>query len=156
MAASSSSSTSFSSRQKDDLQLKHPCGCGLPSRLKTSRTPANPGRKFRVCPNSLKEKGPKCDFWEWADVETQEIKRDKEDTEDSIKGTEDSSKKDEIGIFNLMLKMSALEHEINICKMKMEEEKLSVRQELEKLNSKIFTQKIVILVMFLLLAYNVL
>lgn len=103
-----------------------------------------------------KEKGPKCDFWEWADAETQEIKRDKEDTEDSIKGTEDSSKKDEIGIFNLMLKMSALEHEINICNMKMEEEKLTVRQELEKLNSKIFTQKIVIVVMFLLLAYNVL
>ena len=48
-----SSSSSFSSKRQDELQSDHPCDCDLPSRVKTSRTPDNPGRKFRVCQNSL-------------------------------------------------------------------------------------------------------
>ncbi|KAL4587808.1 hypothetical protein LXL04_000682 [Taraxacum kok-saghyz] len=40
------------------------CDCGLPSRIRISRTQRNPEKWFRTCPNSLKA-GPKCSFWEW-------------------------------------------------------------------------------------------
>ncbi|KAL4587353.1 hypothetical protein LXL04_000222 [Taraxacum kok-saghyz] len=40
------------------------CDCGLPSRIRISRTEENPEKRFRTCPNSLKA-GPKCSFWEW-------------------------------------------------------------------------------------------
>nr|KAJ0218612.1 hypothetical protein LSAT_V11C300137330 [Lactuca sativa] len=62
-----SSSLSFSSKRQDKLQPDHPCDCDLPSRVKTSRTPDNTGRKFRVCQNSLNGKSPSCKFWQWLD-----------------------------------------------------------------------------------------
>nr|KAJ0191604.1 hypothetical protein LSAT_V11C800448610 [Lactuca sativa] len=53
--------------KKDELQPNHPCDCDLPSRVKTLRTPNNPGRKFRVCQNSLNGKSQSCKFWQWLD-----------------------------------------------------------------------------------------
>ncbi|KAL4583957.1 hypothetical protein LXL04_008545 [Taraxacum kok-saghyz] len=50
-----------SSSVADDL-----CHCKLPPRICTSKTKDNPGKKFRVCPNSLKP-GKKCDYWEWVE-----------------------------------------------------------------------------------------
>ncbi|KAL4572796.1 hypothetical protein LXL04_019581 [Taraxacum kok-saghyz] len=79
-----------SSSAADDL-----CHCKLPPRICTSKTKDNPGKKFRVCPNSLvsmrlsvspicdklsnfltsvsilvsilKKPGKKCDYWEWVE-----------------------------------------------------------------------------------------
>ncbi|KAL4573353.1 hypothetical protein LXL04_020156 [Taraxacum kok-saghyz] len=49
------------------------CDCDLPSRVCTSRTKENPGKKFRVCRNSLKS-GKKCSYWEWVDEESADLK----------------------------------------------------------------------------------
>nr|KAJ0203250.1 hypothetical protein LSAT_V11C500234510 [Lactuca sativa] len=100
-----SSSSSFSSKRQDELQPDHPCDCDLPSRVKTSRTPDNPGRKFR------NGKSASCKFWQWLD--------------------EDEGRKDGRGHYrmkaeescNLTLKICTLENEISICRMKIEEEK---------------------------------
>nr|KAJ0214121.1 hypothetical protein LSAT_V11C400220020 [Lactuca sativa] len=46
------------------------CDCELPSRIRTSKTKDNPGKKFRVCPNSL----------EWIDEEPENMKPIAEDT----------------------------------------------------------------------------
>nr|KAJ0202914.1 hypothetical protein LSAT_V11C500289800 [Lactuca sativa] len=109
MAASSASSTS--SKRNVELQADHPCKCDMPSRVKISRTPDNPGKKFRVCQNSLSARTPRCNFWEWLE-------------------------EDELG---------NLENEISICRKKLEEEKnsdLVFRQELDKVKSMLFTQKL--------------
>ncbi|KAL4577089.1 hypothetical protein LXL04_013191 [Taraxacum kok-saghyz] len=49
-----------------------PCDCGLPIRIRISRTQQNPEKS--TCPNSLKA-GPKCSFWEWVveDLVTYEL-----------------------------------------------------------------------------------
>ncbi|KAL7617201.1 hypothetical protein Lser_V15G00871 [Lactuca serriola] len=49
----SSSASSVSSKRNVELQADHPCKCDMPSRVKISRTPDDPGRNFRVCQNSL-------------------------------------------------------------------------------------------------------
>ncbi|CAH1436624.1 unnamed protein product [Lactuca virosa] len=72
MASSSRSSNSCSkskiSKSKSTIDKANPCDCGFPSRIWISTTEANPGKKFRVCPNSLmKDPKDKCDFWEWVD-----------------------------------------------------------------------------------------
>ncbi|KAL4589995.1 hypothetical protein LXL04_002911 [Taraxacum kok-saghyz] len=46
--------------------MKRLCHCNLPPRTCTSKTKDNPGKKFRVCPNSLKP-GKKCHYWEWVE-----------------------------------------------------------------------------------------
>ncbi|KAL4568848.1 hypothetical protein LXL04_024465 [Taraxacum kok-saghyz] len=55
MASSSSSkswmSSSSSKSTKKILDDTNPCGCGLPSRIWTSRTEDNPKKKFRACSN---------------------------------------------------------------------------------------------------------
>ncbi|CAH1436238.1 unnamed protein product [Lactuca virosa] len=50
------------------------CYCGLPSRIRVSTAPQNPGKRFRTCPNSLRA-GRKCGFWEWVveDPVTEEL-----------------------------------------------------------------------------------
>ncbi|CAI9289515.1 unnamed protein product [Lactuca saligna] len=138
-ASSSSSSSSISSKQNAEFQPENPCYCGLPSRVRTSRTKDNPGKKFRLCPNSMNE-GPKCKFWEWLEPKTPE--------------NEVNSRKDKKELCNLTLKVSILENEINICKMKMEQENLVVRQEFEKLKWKLFTHKVVMVVLFLLFVFK--
>nr|KAJ0192539.1 hypothetical protein LSAT_V11C800398930 [Lactuca sativa] len=95
--------------------------------------------KFRLCPNSMNE-GPKCNFWEWLEPETPE--------------NEVSYRKDKKELCNLTLKVSILDTEINICKMKMEQENLVVRQEFEKLKWKLFTHKAVMIVLFLLFVFK--
>nr|KAJ0201642.1 hypothetical protein LSAT_V11C600305350 [Lactuca sativa] len=133
-----SSSSSFSSKRQDELQSDHPCDCDLPSRVKTSRTPDNPGRKFRVCQNSLNGKTPSCKFWQWLD--------------------EDEGRKDGRGHYrmkaeercNLTLKICTLENEISICRMKIEEEKNRNKQELDKVNWKLFTHRLALIFLFLL------
>ncbi|CAI9271851.1 unnamed protein product [Lactuca saligna] len=136
---SSSSSSSISSKRNVEFQPENPCYCGLPSRVRTSRTKDNPGKKFRLCPNSMNE-GPKCKFWEWLEPETPE--------------NEVNSGKDKKEPCNLTLKVSILENEISICKMKMEQENLVVRQEFEKLKWKLFTHKVVMIVLFLLFVFK--
>ncbi|KAL4569674.1 hypothetical protein LXL04_025316 [Taraxacum kok-saghyz] len=53
------STTSSSSSFPNQVVANTPCGCGLTPRIRTSRTAANPGRRFLVCPVG------KCGFWEW-------------------------------------------------------------------------------------------
>nr|KAJ0190678.1 hypothetical protein LSAT_V11C800414300 [Lactuca sativa] len=118
-----SSSSSFSSKRQDELQPNHPCDCDLPSRVKTSRTPDNPGRKFRVCQNSLDE-GRKDGRGHYR-----------------MKAEESC---------NLTLKICTLENEISICMMKIEEEKNRNKQELDKVNWKLFTRRLALIFLFLL------
>ncbi|XP_023754489.1 uncharacterized protein LOC111902909 [Lactuca sativa] len=55
------------------------CDCKLPTRIRTSKTKDNPGKNFRMCPNSLKL-GEKCKVWEWIDEEPENMKPIAEDT----------------------------------------------------------------------------
>ncbi|CAI9301181.1 unnamed protein product [Lactuca saligna] len=105
-----SSSSSYSSKRQDEFQVDHPCDCDLPSRVKISRTPDNPGRKFRVCQNSMNGKSSSCKFWQWlyanegrTDERSPYRRKPKEN-------------------HNLTLKICTLENEINICRMKIEQE----------------------------------
>nr|KAJ0226986.1 hypothetical protein LSAT_V11C100012560 [Lactuca sativa] len=123
-----SSSSSFLSKRQDELQPDHPCDCDLPSRVKTSRTPDNPGRKFRVCQNSLNGKSPSCKFWQWLDED--EWMKD---------GRRHYKTKQEENC-NLTLK--------NL--MKIEQEKNNNKQELDKVNWKLFTHRLALIVLFLL------
>ncbi|KAL7096845.1 hypothetical protein ACP275_10G105900 [Erythranthe tilingii] len=41
------------------------CQCGLPMAVQTSRTAANPGRRFISCPQKIR--ALKCDFFRWCD-----------------------------------------------------------------------------------------
>nr|KAJ0201005.1 hypothetical protein LSAT_V11C600307750 [Lactuca sativa] len=90
--------------KKDELQPDHPCDCDLSSRVKTSRTPENPGSKFRVGQNTLK-------FLQWLD-----------DDEGRKDGRRHYRMKLEESC-NLTLKICTLENEINIYRMKIEQEK---------------------------------
>ncbi|CAI9285912.1 unnamed protein product [Lactuca saligna] len=105
-----SSSSSYSSKQQDKFQADHPCDCGLPSCVKISRTPNNPGRKFRVCQNSMNGKSPSCKFWQWLDED-----------EGRTDGRSSYRRKLEESC-NLTLKICTLENEISICRMKIEQE----------------------------------
>nr|KAJ0225682.1 hypothetical protein LSAT_V11C100030550 [Lactuca sativa] len=51
--SSNSCSRSKISKSKNTIDKTNPCDCGFPSRIWISTTEANPGKKFRVCPNSL-------------------------------------------------------------------------------------------------------
>nr|KAJ0186084.1 hypothetical protein LSAT_V11C900484800 [Lactuca sativa] len=66
MASSSRSSNSCSmskiSMSNSTIDKANPCDCGFPSRIWISTTVANPGKKFRVCPNSLNKKDEEHDF----------------------------------------------------------------------------------------------
>nr|KAJ0228474.1 hypothetical protein LSAT_V11C100040810 [Lactuca sativa] len=132
-----SSSSSFSSKCQDELQPNHPCDYDLPTRVKTSRTPDNPGRKFRVCQNSLNGKSPRCKFWQCLD-----------DDEGRKDGRRHYKMKDKSCI--LTLKICTLENEISICRMKIEQEKNINKQELDKVNWKLFTHRLALIVLFLL------
>nr|KAJ0208693.1 hypothetical protein LSAT_V11C400182740 [Lactuca sativa] len=68
MSSGSRISTGSSNQRVDKDVL---CDCELPSRIRTSKTKDNSGKKFRVCPNSL---GKKCKFWEWIDEEPENMK----------------------------------------------------------------------------------
>ncbi|CAI9281507.1 unnamed protein product [Lactuca saligna] len=125
MASSSRSSNSCSrskiSKSKSTIDKAHPCDCGFPSRIWISTTKANPGKKFRVCPNSLmKDPNDKCDFWEWVD-----------DDEEII--TKNENKKDEEHDFNTEVKIAILEHDFSEYKMKTDKECKSFRKELDKM-----------------------
>nr|KAJ0205750.1 hypothetical protein LSAT_V11C500291110 [Lactuca sativa] len=133
-----SSSSSFSSKRQDELQPEHPCDCDLSSRVKTSRTPDNYGRKFRVCQNLLNGKSPSCKFWQWLD----EDEGRKDGRRHYMMKPEES--------YNLTLKNCTLENEINICRMKIEQEKNNNKQELDKVNWKLFTHRLALIVLFLL------
>ncbi|KAL7604722.1 hypothetical protein Lser_V15G19467 [Lactuca serriola] len=50
MSSGSRISTGSSNQRVDKEVL---CDCEHPSRIRTSKTKDNPGKKFRVCPNSL-------------------------------------------------------------------------------------------------------
>nr|KAJ0212056.1 hypothetical protein LSAT_V11C400192970 [Lactuca sativa] len=136
-----SSSSSYSSKRQDDFQADHPCDCNLPSRVKTSRTPDNPGRKFRVCQNSMNGKSPSYKFWQWLDED--EGRRD---------GRKPYWRKPEESC-NLTLKICTLENEISICRMKIEEEKNTNfvnRQELDKVKWELFTHKLALILLFVI------
>ncbi|KAL4556794.1 hypothetical protein LXL04_034956 [Taraxacum kok-saghyz] len=53
------STASSSSSYPNQVVASTPCRCGLTPRIRTSRTAANPGRRFLVCPVG------KYGFWEW-------------------------------------------------------------------------------------------
>ncbi|XP_023742110.1 uncharacterized protein LOC111890188 [Lactuca sativa] len=74
---SGSSISTYSSNHRVDKEVL--CDCELPTRIRTSKTKDNPGKKFRVCPNPLKP-GKKCKFWEWIDEELENMKPFAEDT----------------------------------------------------------------------------
>nr|KAJ0221566.1 hypothetical protein LSAT_V11C200069810 [Lactuca sativa] len=76
--------------------------------------------------------GPKCKFWEWLEPETPE--------------NEVNFRKDQKELCNITLKVSILENAINICKMKMEQENLVVRQEFKIFKWKLFTHKFLMIV----------
>nr|KAJ0186208.1 hypothetical protein LSAT_V11C900457660 [Lactuca sativa] len=117
----------------DEFQADHPCDCNLPSRVKSLRTPDNPGRKFRVCQNSMNGKSPSYKFWQWLDED-----------EGRTDGRKPYWRKPEES-FNLILKICTLENEISICRMKIEQENntnLVNRQELYKVKWKLFTHKL--------------
>ncbi|KAL7591575.1 hypothetical protein Lser_V15G32784 [Lactuca serriola] len=109
----SSSASSASSKCDVELQVDHSCNCDMPLRVKISRTPDNPGKKIRVCQNSL----------EWLEEDEYEVE-----------------KNSDLGqIYNLTLKLGNFENEICICRKKLEEEKncdLVFRQELDKVKWK--------------------
>ncbi|KAL7609321.1 hypothetical protein Lser_V15G13063 [Lactuca serriola] len=65
-----SSQASFTSTSNNRIM----CYCRLPTQIRVSTTPQNPGKRFRTCPNSLRA-GRKCGFWEWVaeDPVTEEI-----------------------------------------------------------------------------------
>nr|KAJ0200871.1 hypothetical protein LSAT_V11C600306080 [Lactuca sativa] len=118
-----SSSSSYSSKQQDEFQADHPCDCDLRSRVKTSRSPDNPGRKFRVFQNSMNGKR-----------RTDRRKPYRRKPEESC---------------NLTLKICTLENEISICRMKIKQENninLVNRQELDKVKWKLFTHKVALFV----------
>ncbi|CAI9287869.1 unnamed protein product [Lactuca saligna] len=104
MSSGSRISTSSSNQRLDKEVL---CDYELPSRIRTSKTKDNPGKKFRVCPNSLvntkidficqiassffflpsmllilllHKPGKKFKFWEWIDEEPENMKPIAEDT----------------------------------------------------------------------------
>nr|KAJ0222456.1 hypothetical protein LSAT_V11C200099720 [Lactuca sativa] len=133
-----SSSSSFSSKRQDELKLDHPCDCDLPSRVKTSRTTDNPRRKFKVCQNSLNGKSPSCKFWQWLDED--EWRKD---------GRRHYRMKPEESC-NFTLKICTLENEISICRMKIEQEKNKNKEELDKVNWKLFTHRLALIFLFLL------
>nr|KAJ0193383.1 hypothetical protein LSAT_V11C800392560 [Lactuca sativa] len=138
----SSSASSASSKQNVELQADHPCKRDMPSRVKISRTPDNPGRKFRVCQNSLSARTPRCNFWEWL-----------EDDEYQPQKNSDFGQ-----IYNLTFKLGNLENEISYCRKKLEEEKnsdLVFRQELDKVKWKLFTHKAALFVLFFLYVKHV-
>ncbi|KAL4570725.1 hypothetical protein LXL04_026386 [Taraxacum kok-saghyz] len=84
------------------------CQCDLPSRVCTSRTKENPGKKFRVCRNSLKS-GEKCSYWEWVDEESADLKPNLEEQFAKLRD-EVSVLKKEVG----ELKKNACSHRIKI------------------------------------------
>ncbi|CAI9286947.1 unnamed protein product [Lactuca saligna] len=136
-----SSSSSYSSKRQDEFQADHPCDCGLPSRMNISRTPDNPGRKFRVCQNSMNGKSPSCEQWQWLDKD-----------EGRTDGRSSYRRKPKESC-NLTLKFCTLENEISICRMKIEQENntnLGNRQELDKVKWKLFTHKLALILLFVL------
>nr|KAJ0201406.1 hypothetical protein LSAT_V11C600321890 [Lactuca sativa] len=100
----SSSASSASSKRNVELQADHPCKCDMPSRVKISRTPDNPGKKIRVCQNSLINiaRTLRCNFWEWLEEDEYEVEKD-----------------NDLGkIYNLTFKLGNLENKISICRKK--------------------------------------
>ncbi|KAL4566704.1 hypothetical protein LXL04_030826 [Taraxacum kok-saghyz] len=84
--------SSSSSAQKEMV-----CHCQLPVRICTSKTKEHPGKKYRVCPNSLKP-GKKCKYWERDEEPVQqsldaEIAAIKEDVSDLKKEVLELKKK---------------------------------------------------------------
>ncbi|CAI9286569.1 unnamed protein product [Lactuca saligna] len=137
-----SSASSASSKHNAELQADHPCKCDMSSCVKISRTPENPGKKFRVCQNSLSARTPKCNFWEWLEEDEYEVE-----------------KNCDLGqIYNLTLKLGNLENKISICRKKLEEEKnydLVFRQELDKVKWEFFTHKVALFMLFFLYVKDV-
>nr|KAJ0206001.1 hypothetical protein LSAT_V11C500281400 [Lactuca sativa] len=138
----SSSASSASSKRNVELQADHPCKCDMPSRVNISRTPDNPGKKFRVCQNSVSARTRKCNFWERMEEDEYAVE-----------------KNNDLGqIYNLTLKLGNLENEISICSKKLEEDKnydLVSRQELDKVKWKLFTHKVALFVLFFLYVKDV-
>ncbi|KAL4575267.1 hypothetical protein LXL04_022109 [Taraxacum kok-saghyz] len=129
MASSSSSkswmSSSSSKSTKKILDDANPCGCGLPSRIWTSRTEDNPEKKFRACSNRwVSTKQKKCHFWQWVDED---------------KGTEP-----------IELKLSILENDFNVYKVKTNKECVSLRNELGQMRRNLWIHKCCIIMLFVL------
>ncbi|KAL4556301.1 hypothetical protein LXL04_038948 [Taraxacum kok-saghyz] len=132
MASSSSSkswmSSSSSKSIKKILDDANPCGCGLPSRIWTSRTEDNPEKQFRACSNrwvSVIErctKQKKCHFWQWVDED---------------KGTE-----------TIEVKLSFMENEFNVYKVKTNKEFVSLRNELGQMRRNLWIHKCCIIMLF--------
>ncbi|KAL4581339.1 hypothetical protein LXL04_017553 [Taraxacum kok-saghyz] len=116
MASSSSSkswmSSSSSKSTKKILDDANPCGCGLPSRIWTSRTEDNPEKKFRACSNR------------WVDED---------------KGTEP-----------IELKLSILENNFNVYKVKTNKECVSLINELGQMRRNLWIHKCCIIMLFVL------
>ncbi|XP_059274558.1 uncharacterized protein LOC132029261 [Lycium ferocissimum] len=76
------------------------CHCGLAPRQFTSKTPANPGRKFRKCANRDKS----CGYWKWDD--------------------DDFSDGAVIAINQLRLELEAAKGSINVLNMTLDQVKI--------------------------------
>nr|KAJ0221964.1 hypothetical protein LSAT_V11C200080610 [Lactuca sativa] len=87
------------------------------------------------------EKSPSCKFWQWLDED-----------EGRTDGRSSYRRKPEES-YNLTLKFCTLENEINIYRMKTEQENntnLVNRQELDKVKWKLFTHKVALILLFVL------
>lgn len=151
-----SSSNSNNSKQRKTLDYANPCGCGYPSRIWTSSTTTNPGRKFRVCQNSLvsvlpnslssysctqlvdymnsfllmKEKKKKsCGFWEWVEEEAK------------LEDVGESS--------SFELKISKLENDFSLYKLKTDMESKNFRKDLDEMRRTVMILKVSVLLLLI-------
>nr|KAJ0206839.1 hypothetical protein LSAT_V11C500263140 [Lactuca sativa] len=90
------------------------------------------------CYCHLNGKSQSCKFWQWL-------------IEDE--GRKDGRRHHRMKLeesCNLTLKICTLENEISICRMEIEQEKNNNKQELDKVNWKLFTHRLALIVLFLL------
>ncbi|KAL4554502.1 hypothetical protein LXL04_039333 [Taraxacum kok-saghyz] len=120
MVSSSSSSKSATTKSRCTKKLyddANCCWCGLPSRIWTSKTENNPDKRFRACPNRWEPTQENCSFWQWVD-------------EGKGFGTNE-------------VKISILENELTVYKVK-------TNKELNQMSRKLWMQNFFIFMLFLM------
>ncbi|CAI9280728.1 unnamed protein product [Lactuca saligna] len=128
------------SSQKSKLDFANPCDCGYPSRIWTSTTKDNPGKEFRVCPNSTDNPEIKCKFWEWVN---------EEDTVNKKKRDEVRAQSCEVRAQSCEVRIAIMDHDFNIYKKKTDEE-------FDKIIRKISSLKTYVIVLFMLFVVSLL
>ncbi|KAI3521035.1 hypothetical protein L1887_10493 [Cichorium endivia] len=122
-----SSSNNNNTKQRKTLDYANPCGCGYPSRIWTSSTTSNPGRKFRVCQNSLETKKKSYGFCEWVEEEAK------------LEDVGESS--------SFELKISKLENDFSLYKVKTDMESKNFRKDLDEMSRTMMILKVSVLLL---------